>query len=544
MIRSEMQRNPDATYLDGREGQRKWNYTTGLELKSFLDAAKRYELPEVVDYVRAWADTMATEKGEIYSYKKSNYNVDHICPARIYFDLHDMYGDQDKRYRRVTRKVREQLDSHPRTQSGEFWHKQVYPNQVWLDGFYMALPFYAEYTKRYAPKEQRDSLFADIAHQFTAGAKNTYDPATGLFRHAWDESRSMFWCNPETGLSEHAWGRATGWYAIALVEVLDYMPKDHPGHKELVDQLNYLLEVLPKWADPQTGMWYQVLDCPEREGNYQEATCSIMFTYAFLKGLRRGYIDRSHEEYILGLYPKFIDRFIRENEDGTISMTDCCAVGGLGGKQMRKGDFEYYLSEPIIENDCKGVGPFIWASLEWEARHNIDWSPSREGQAIAFEGAEGCGKYSLGGRGGKEYVVTSLADDGSEGTLRYAVEAEGPRIVTFAVSGDIHLTAPLNIRNPYLTILGQTAPGKGITLRDHNVFITADHVIVRYLRMRLGTAAGVEADALGARHCRHLMVDHCSLSWATDETASFYNLSDATIQWCIISEALNSSVHH
>lgn len=539
-----MQRNPDATYLDGREGQRKWNYTTGLELKSFLDAAKRYELPEVVEYVRAWADTMATEKGEIYSYKKSNYNVDHICPARIYFDLHDIYGNQDKRYRRVTRKVREQLDSHPRTQSGEFWHKQVYPNQVWLDGFYMALPFYAEYTKRYAPKEQRDSLFADIAHQFTAGAKNTYDPATGLFRHAWDESCSMFWCDPETGLSEHAWGRATGWYAIALVEVLDYMPKDHPGHQELVDQLNYMLEVLPKWADPQTGMWYQVLDCPDREGNYQEATCSIMFTYAFLKGLRRGYIDRSHEDYILGLYPKFIDRFIRENADGTISMTDCCAVGGLGGKQMRKGDFDYYLSEPIIENDCKGVGPFIWASLEWEARHNIDWSPSREGQQVAFEGAEGCGKYSLGGRGGKEYVVTSLADDGSEGTLRYAVEAEGPRIVTFAVSGDIHLTAPLNIRNPFLTILGQTAPGKGITLRDHNVFITADHVIVRYLRMRLGTAAGVEADALGARHCRHLMIDHCSISWATDENASFYNLTDATIQWCIISEALNSSVHH
>ena len=544
MIRSEMQRNPDATYLDGRQGQRKWNYTTGLELKSFLDAAKRYELPEVVDYVRAWADTMATEKGEIYSYKKSNYNVDHICPARIYFDLHDMYGDQDKRYRRVTRTVREQLDSHPRTQSGEFWHKQVYPNQVWLDGFYMALPFYAEYTNRYAPKEQKDSLFADIAHQFTAGAKNTYDPATGLFRHAWDESRSMFWCDPETGLSEHAWGRATGWYAIALVEVLDYMPKEHPGHQELVDQLNYLLEVLPKWADPQTGMWYQVLDCPVREGNYQEATCSIMFTYAFLKGLRRGYIDQSHSEYILSLYPKFVERFIRENADGTISMTDCCSVGGLGGKQMRKGDFAYYLSEPIIENDCKGVGPFIWASLEWEAKHNIDWFPSREDAPIAFEGAEGCGKYSLGGRGGKEYIVRSLADDGSEGTLRYAVEAEGPRIVTFAVSGDIHLTAPLNIRNPYLTILGQTAPGKGITIRDHNVFITADHVIVRYLRMRLGTAAGVEADALGARHCRHLIIDHCSISWATDENASFYNLSDATIQWCIISEALNSSVHH
>lgn len=544
MIRSEMQRNPDATYLDGRNGERKWNYTTGLELKSFLDASKRYELPEVVEYVRAWADTMATEKGEVYKYKKSNYNVDHICPARIYFDLHDMYGDQDKRYRRVTRKIREQIDSQPRTQSGEFWHKQIYPHQVWLDGFYMALPFYAEYTKRYGPKEQKDSLFADIVHQFTAGAENTFDPATGLFRHAWDESKSMFWCDPQTGLSAHAWGRATGWYAIALVEVLDYLPEDHPGHAVLVEQLNYFLQVLPKWADPETGMWYQVLDCPEREGNYQEATCSIMFIYAFLKGLRMGYIDRAHEDYILGLYPKFIDRFIRENPDGTISMTDCCAVGGLGGKQMRKGDFDYYLSEPIIENDCKGVGPFIWASLEWEARNNIDWFPPRDGLPIAFEGAEGCGKYSVGGKGGKEYVVTSLADDGSEGTLRHAVEAEGPRTITFAVSGDIHLTGPLNIRNPYLTILGQTAPGKGITIRDHNVFITADHVIIRYIRMRLGTAAGVEADALGARHCRHLMIDHCSISWATDENASFYNIADATIQWCIISEALNASVHH
>ena len=544
MIRSEMQRNPDATYLDGRNGVRKWNYTTGLELKSFMDAADRYDLPEVVAYVKEWADTMATEKGKVFGYKKSNYNVDHICPARIYFDLHDMYGDQDKRYRRVTRMIREQIDSQPRTKSGEFWHKQIYPNQVWLDGFYMALPFYAEYTRRYAPKEQRDSLFADIVHQFVAGAENTYDPATGLFRHAWDESKSMFWCDPQTGLSAHAWGRATGWYAIALVEVLDYLPEDHPGYKTLIGQLNYFLEVLPKWADPKTGMWYQVLDCPERKGNYQEATCSIMFTYAFLKGLRKGYIDDSHADYIKGLYQKFIDRFIKENPDGTISMTDCCAVGGLGGKQMRKGDFDYYLSEPIIDNDCKGVGPFIWASLEWEAMNNIDWAPEDEDLTVAFKGAEGCGKYSLGGRGGKEYVVTSLADDGSEGTLRHAVEAEGPRIVTFAVSGDIHLTAPLNIENPYLTILGQTAPGEGITLRDHNVYITADHVIMRYLRMRLGSEAKVEADAVGARHCRYLIIDHCSISWATDENASFYNFADATVQWCIISEALNSSVHH
>lgn len=556
MIMSEMARNQDGTYLDGRNGQLKWNYTTGLELKSFIDASYRYDLPWVVDYVRHWADTMTTPEGKIHTYKKSNYNVDHICPARIFFDFHDMYGKQDKRYRRVIRTISEQVVDQPRTKSGEFWHKQIYPHQVWLDGFYMALPFYAEHTKRFAPKDQKEALYDDIVHQFVEGAKNTYDPATGLFRHAWDESKSMFWCNPDTGLSDHAWGRACGWFAVALVEVLDYLPANYEDRNKLIGLLNYFLEVLPKWADKESGMWYQVIDSPAREGNYQEATCSIMFTYAFLKGLRMGYIDESHKEYILGLYPKFLKKFVKENPDGTISITDCCSVGGLGGKQMRRGDFAYYLSEPIIDNDCKGVGPFIWASLEWEAMHNIDYQDNgwtiKKGvpvklsadKELAFEGAEGCGKYSLGGKGGKEYMVTSLADDGSEGTLRHAVEAEGPRIVTFAVEGDIHLKRPLDIKNPYISILGQTAPGKGITLRDHNVFITADHAIIRYMRFRLGSAAQVEGDALGARRCSNLIIDHCSISWATDENCSIYGVKDATVQWCIISEALNSSVHH
>lgn len=366
MVRSEISRNPDALHLDGRQGQRKWNYTTGLELLSFWDAAQMYDLEDVRQYVRDWADTMTTVSGDVHTYKRSNYNVDHICPARVFFDLDDAYGKETPRYRNVVDMIREQIDSQPRTEGGEFWHKQIYPHQVWLDGLYMALPFYAEYTSRFSPQEQRDSLYADIVDQFIKAARNTYDAKTGLFRHAWDESRSMFWCDPQTGLSEHAWGRANGWVAASLVDVLDYIPQDNPGRTQLIGLLNYFLEVLPKWADPQTGMWYQVLDCPGREGNYLESTCSIMFTYAFLKGLRLGYIDQSHKEYVMGLYGKFIDTFIRENEDGSISMTNCCSVGGLGGKQMRKGDYEYYLSEPIIENDCKGVGPFIWASLEWE----------------------------------------------------------------------------------------------------------------------------------------------------------------------------------
>ncbi len=496
---------------------------------------------------------MAADDGKVYKYKLSNYNVDHICPARIYFDLYRIYGD--KKYRRVLRNIREQLDSQPRTATGEFWHKQIYPHQVWLDGLYMALPFYARYTSSFSPKAERDSLYRDIVHQFAAAAENTFDPVTGLFRHAWDESRSMFWADPVTGQSAHAWGRANGWYAVALVEVLDIMPKNTPGRDMLAEQLEYLLTAVERYSDPRTGMWYQVLDCPGREGNYLESTASAMFVYAALKGARMRCLGPQWRDKAMDLYRRLIDTFIRENGDGTISMTSCCSVAGLGGKQMRKGDYAYYLSEPVIENDCKGVGPFIWASLEYEAMHDIDYvfdgKCIRDGRPVnetvvripAFDGALGGGMYAQGGRGGKEYVVTSLEDTGEPGTLRHAVEAKGPRVVTFAVSGDIRLKKPLRITEPYLTVLGQTAPGSGITLRDFGVHIVTDQVVVRYMRFRMGSAGRQEDDALEVRHSDNVMIDHCSISWATDENASLYANTNTTMQWCIISEALNSSVH-
>ncbi len=553
MMDSEMLRNPDATWLDGRQGKLKWNYTTGLELLSFLDVADRYALPYAEDYVRDWADTMADKNGKVVTYRKENYNVDHICPGRIYYRLY--YKTGDRKYRRVLRTLREQLDTQPRTSEGAFWHKQVYPHQVWLDGLYMAQPFYAEYTKKFSPKKDRDSLFSDICNHFDVAAKHTYDPGTGLFRHAWDESKSMFWADSLTGQSAHAWGRACGWYAMALAETMDYLPEKHPGRQELMARFRYIMEKLPEYADPQTGMWYQVLDCPGKPGNYLEATASAMFVYSYLKGVRQGWLSGEWRDYADDLYLKFIKAFVKENPDGTISITSCCSVAGLGGKQMRSGTYGYYLSEPVIDNDCKGVGPFIWASLEYEAMHNIEYAYDgkavRNGKIVdepltldlAFDGADGGGKYTRGGKGGKVYVVTSLADDGEEGTLRYAVEAEGPRIVEFAVEGDIHLESELKIENPYITISGQTAPGKGITLRDHGMMIRADEVIVRYMRFRMGSAMKDENDALGARQVRNLMIDHCSISWATDENASFYAIADASVQWCIIAEALNSSIH-
>jgi unsaturated rhamnogalacturonyl hydrolase len=232
---------------------------------------------------------------------------------------------------------------------------------VWLDGLYMAEPFYAVFADIFHEAADYD----DIALQFRVAAEKTYDPATGLYRHGWDESRSMAWADPVSGQSAHCWGRALGWYTMALVEVLPFFPENHPGKAELQGILEGILATLPKYADPETGMWYQVLDSPGREGNYLESTCSAMFTYAYLRAAREGYaIPDSIDPK--SLYEQLVARFIREDEDGTLNLTDCCAVAGLGGKENRSGTFDYYVNEKIVENDPKGVGPFIWASLEYE----------------------------------------------------------------------------------------------------------------------------------------------------------------------------------
>ena len=360
MVRSEIKRAPEATYLDNQGGDYKWNYTTGLELRSFLAVSRTYDIPEFDAYVRAWFDGVLDEFGMIQGkYDLEHFNLDHICPARTLLSLYT--ATPDKRYAMAIGEARDQLKRQPRTQAGAFWHKQVYPNQVWLDGLYMAEPFYAVY----ADISHEEADFDDIVTQFKVAAEKTYDPATGLYRHGWDESRQMAWADPVTGQSAHCWGRALGWYTMALVEVLPFFPESHPGKAELQGILEHILATLPKYADPETGMWYQVLDSPGREGNYLEATCSAMFTYAYLRAAREGYaVPASIDPK--ALYESLVKRFIREDADGTLNLTDCCAVAGLGGKENRSGTFDYYVGEKVVENDAKGVGPFIWASLEYE----------------------------------------------------------------------------------------------------------------------------------------------------------------------------------
>ena len=362
MVRSEIKRAPEATFLDGQEGGYKWNYTTGLELRSFLAVSRCYDIPEFDAYVRAWYDNILDGHGFIGGkYDAEKFNLDHICPARTLIGLYQ--ATPDKRYAVAIEEAREQLRNQPRTRAGAFWHKQVYPGQVWLDGLYMAEPFYAVY----AEITHEEEAFDDVALQFRVAAEKTYDPATGLYRHAWDENRQMFWADPETGQSAHCWGRALGWYTMALEEVLPFFPEDHPGKAELQGILEHILATLPRYADPETGMWYQVLDCPGREGNYLEATCSAMFTYAYLKAARLGWAVPDSVDP-RALYERLVKTFIREDADGTLNLTQCCAVAGLGGKDNRSGTFDYYIHEKVIENDPKGIAPFLWASLEYEQK--------------------------------------------------------------------------------------------------------------------------------------------------------------------------------
>ena len=365
MVRSQMSRCEDATFLDYTDGRLKWDYTPGVELRAYLDVFDAYGDSTIYDYVYRWYDAIVADDGSIQGYSVNKYSTGLICPGTALFYFYDRTGDE--KYRKAIELLKSQIDRQPRTRDGAFWHRQVYPNQVWLDGVYMIAPFYAEYASRYLEGPARTAAYDDIVNEFVVASEKTYDTATKLHRHAWDETESMSWCDPAThGQSRHCWGRALGWYCMALVDVLDWLPEDYAPRRRLVGILRDICTELPKWADPATGLWYQVLDQPGREGNYLESTCSAMFSYTFLKGIRMGYLDAGLLPYARKLYKQVVREFISTDEEGRISIEKCCAFGGLGGSSNRLGDYAYYLSEPVRPNDSRGVAPFIRASLETE----------------------------------------------------------------------------------------------------------------------------------------------------------------------------------
>lgn len=368
-VQSELQRCPTAAELDGLQGRLKWNYTTGLELKAFLDCSYMDEFLPVLEYVRDWYEAIIDSTGAIGGgYKEANYSLDHICPGWTLLKLVKSYPEE--KYFKAIEQLYRQLQAQPRNAEGGFWHKQIYPDQMWLDGLYMAMPFYAEYTRDYVADSLRSAHYEDIVHQFSLAYEHCYDPANGLLRHAWDASHRMFWCDPQTGQSAHAWGRALGWYCMALVEVIDILDQDSRFEdKTLPSILSSVFASLLKVADPETGLWYQVLDCPGREGNYLEATCNAMFAYAMLKGVRLGVLDGVDEKMACQTYEQMVKTFVTVDDAGVVDLNECCAVAGLGGKQMRSGKYDYYVNETIVKNDPKGMGPLIWAMHEYEQYH-------------------------------------------------------------------------------------------------------------------------------------------------------------------------------
>jgi len=343
----------------GKGEKFKWTYTKGLACSAFLELWKVTGNRKYYNYAKAYADTMIDKNGIIYKYDIEKYNIDNINPGKMLFDLYAETKDQ--RYEIAIKTLRKQLVNHPRTKAGGFWHKKRYPHQMWLDGLYMGAPFYARYGKEYNEPESID----EAMNWTILMEEKARDSKTGLLYHAWDESKEQRWANKETGLSPHFWGRGMGWYAMALVDILDYA-SDHPQKNEIINIIERTAEAVVKFQDKNSGVWYQVLDRPEGEGNYLEGSASSMFAYFLLKAIKQGYLDKTYLSHAKKAYRGILKNLIKVRDDGRLVITPVCAGAGLGGDPYRDGSYEYYINENKRDNDPKAVGPFIMASILYE----------------------------------------------------------------------------------------------------------------------------------------------------------------------------------
>jgi unsaturated rhamnogalacturonyl hydrolase len=354
----------DSFAVDGK--QVKWSYDIGVVLKGFEGLWLNTGDVRYYQYLKTQMDYFVQEDGTIPLYDTGEYNIDHINNGKLLLTLYRVTL-QDK-YLKAANLLRKQLKSHPRTRQGSFWHKAIYPHQVWLDGLYMAQPFYAEY----AMLAHEDAAFDDIANQFVWIEQHTRDESTGLLYHGWDESKGMKWADPNTGVSPLFWARAMGWYATALVDVLDYFPTNHSRRQDLLAILNRLVDALAKQQDVATGLWRDILayDGPGKEKNYLEASASAQFIYTIAKGVRLGHLDATRISIAQRGYQGMLDRFLK-TENGRTNLHGTVKVSGLGGNPYRDGSFGYYMSEPVIVNDPKGIGAFLLASNEMELMRTL-----------------------------------------------------------------------------------------------------------------------------------------------------------------------------
>lgn len=338
-----------------------WNYVDGCMILAMLEIYRATGEKKYYEFADAFIDYRVEEDGSIKGYRVEEYNIDSVNAGKTLFALYEMNGRE--KYRKAIDLIYSQLQTHPRTPENNFWHKKIYPNQVWLDGLYMGQPFYMEYETKFNNKKN----YRDIFGQFANVIRHLRDEETGLYYHAYDASREAFWCDKETGLSQNFWLRAIGWYAMALLDTLD---KCEPGeeyraeYEMLKTAFVRLMDDMLKFQD-ESGMWYQLPALGGREPNYLETSGSAIMAYSLLKGVRLGFLPESYRKPGLKAFRGICDRYLKETEEG-LNLGGICLVAGLGPEhdKRRDGTFEYYMSEPVVENDAKGVGPLLLAYTE------------------------------------------------------------------------------------------------------------------------------------------------------------------------------------
>jgi unsaturated rhamnogalacturonyl hydrolase len=352
-----------ADSANGKGVPPRWVYDFGVILNGmktlwYATGDRRY-----YDFIKNGVDKFVNADGTIKTYKVDDYNLDQVRMGSAVLMMYRVTGDA--KYKKAADLIRTQLKDHPRTDEGGFWHKKIYPNQMWLDGLYMAEPFYAEYSQTFG-----EDNWDDIANQFIWMEKHVRDDKTGLLYHAWDESKKMAWADKTTGRSAMFWGRAMGWYTMALVDVLDYFPKDHPKRSELIAILNREMTALQKVQDKKSGVWWLILDKPGQNRNYLEASASCMFAYAMAKGVRMGYLPLSFSRPANLAWAGIQKQFVEE-KDGDIDLLQTIGSAGLGGTPYRDGSYNYYVSEKRVTDDPKGVGAFLLAAVEMETANKV-----------------------------------------------------------------------------------------------------------------------------------------------------------------------------
>jgi len=340
-----------------------WDYDNGLLLRGCQQLWLKTGDTRYFDYLKKSLDRLVSADGSIRGYKLEDYTLDGINSGKLLFSLYARAAEpkERERYAKALQLLRSQLKTQPRTPAGGFWHKKIYPNQMWLDGQYMALPFMAEYASTF----NEPALYDDAVKQLLVMEQHARDPKTGLLYHGWDESKQQRWSNPATGLSPEFWGRSVGWYAMALVDLLDYLPEKHQKRAEVVAVLERLATALSAVQDPERGVWWQVLDKAGAPRNYREASATAMFVYALSKGVRKGWLDKTKFESVAERgYSGLIKEFASLDQRGNVELRGICKVAGLGGNPYRDGSYDYYVGTDVASNDPKGLGAFILASVE------------------------------------------------------------------------------------------------------------------------------------------------------------------------------------